>query len=210
MVSPFHYELLHILIHVHVGPSRKAPKVNHVKPTSSSHEEGSNKASTKLRPSHEARSRSQPSHLSQERPRRDSDRQSTGERSRHNSTRGTSSDDQELESSQERDCPVVNGIRVPESNPGSTQEEEQIASPQEVASATTLTKCEESTMTQPKYTYSRVSVCVALFSGMCLRYSALQELLLSLRDSKYIWSKLASIPAECIKTNGRQRNASPT
>eukprot|EP00731_Ephydatia_muelleri_P023671 Em0015g1254a len=173
------------------GPSRKAPKVNHVKPTSSSHEEGSNKASTKLRPSHEARSRSQPSHLSQERPRRDSDRQSTGERSRHNSTRGTSSDDQELESSQERDCPVVNGIRVPESNPGSTQEEEQIASPQEVASATTLTKCEESTMTQPKYTYSR-------------------ELLLSLRDSKYIWSKLASIPAECIKTNGRQRNASPT
>ena len=146
---------------MHIGPSRKAPKVNHVKPTSSSHEEGSNKASTKLRPSHEARSRSQSSYLSQERPRRDSDRQSTGERSRHNSTRGTSSDDQELESSQEKDCPVVNGIKIPESSPGSAQEEEQIAPPQEMAPAAALTKCEESTKTVSKYTYkytySRVS-----------------------------------------------------
>lgn len=40
--------------------------------------------------------------------------------------------------------------------------------------------------------------------------SALQEFLLSLKDRKYSWSKLATVSADCIKSNGRQRNSSPT
>lgn len=181
------------------GPSRKGPKGNHIKATSNGHEESSHKSSSKLRSSRETRSRSQSSHLSQERQRRDSDRQSTGERSRHNSTRGTSSDDQEFESSQEGDCPppVANGVTIPETSPDNTHEgtsEEQLSSPpQETVPEPVPSKCEEATKTASRIAYSR-------------------EFLLSLKDCKYKsnWPKLATITADCIKTDGKQRNPSPT
>ena len=183
MVSEFCTTKSCSIITLRVGPSRKGPKANHVKQASSSHEEGSHKTS-KPRPSRDIRSRSQSSHFNQERQRRDSDRQSTGdqstgERSRHNSARGTSSDDLEFESSQEKDCSLLNGIAISEISSCSTQEgasKEQVSAPAEVAPAVAAsTRCENATESpiqsspdnncRTVYTYSRVStLCCFVFS----------------------------------------------